>query len=48
MSTLHIFKQSFWGKLQSKASMIENWHGLYPRDNRFTYTDATLILPKKR
>lgn len=47
MSSLHFFSKNFWGKLNAQSNMIENFHGLYPRDNRFTYTEATLILPKR-
>ncbi|UUX33882.1 hypothetical protein [Fundicoccus culcitae] len=31
----------------AQTAIIENWHGLYRRDSRFLYTEATLILPKK-
>ncbi|MGO4937515.1 hypothetical protein ACTQ54_07830 [Fundicoccus sp. Sow4_H7] len=31
----------------AQTAIIENWHGLYRRDSRFLYTEATLIIPKK-
>ncbi|EPH12139.1 MAG: hypothetical protein ACYCDV_06340 [Facklamia hominis] len=26
----------------------ENWNGLYHKDDQFTYSEATLIVPKKK
>lgn len=32
---------------KSDQVIRNNWNGLYPRDNQFTYPEATLVLPKK-
>ena len=34
------------GKDVAQKAIVENFRGLYRKDSRFTYPEATLILPK--